>query len=199
MLCFLRRVSRDKWRRMADDFDKIKIVFIVAITEDDTEDVLKESEAEGDILFPSLRDGHDRLSYKVLSGYVWSYLHCSRVRFVGKTDDNVVVDLARLMSSLETFPSQQERFFACGTPVRNTRWIRPSKGHITSVWSADTETVREEKVPDWCVGWLYLTTPKVGAEIVQAGHAIFPDTELNLPEDHLIAGLLRETVKVHRM
>ena len=184
---------------MASGHNKIKIVFIVAATEDSTEDVLKESEAEGDILYPSIRDGHDRLSYKVLSGYVWSYLHCSRVRFVGKTDDNVVVDLNRLLSSLETtvISSQQERFFACGTPVRNTRWIRPSKGQITSVWSADTETVSEELVPDWCVGWLYLTTPQVGAEVVQAGLAIFPDTELNLPEDHLIAGLLRETVKVH--
>ena len=50
---------------------------------------------------------------------------------------------------------------ACGSPARNSRWIRPSEGKITSVWSVDRETVEEDRVPDWCVGWLYVTTPQV--------------------------------------
>ena len=44
------------------------------------EEVVEESEAQGDILFPSLQDGHDRLSYKVMAGYVWSYNQCRDVR-----------------------------------------------------------------------------------------------------------------------
>ena len=75
-------------------------MFIIALTEDKTEEVLMESESQGDILFPSLRDGHERLSYKVMAGYVWSYNNCRDVRFVGKTDDNAVLDLPRLLDSL---------------------------------------------------------------------------------------------------
>ena len=119
----------------------------------------------------------------------------SDVRWVGKTDDNVVLDLARLLDSLATFPPSPERFFACGTPVRNTRWIRPSGGQITGVWSVARDTVEEDRVPDWCVGWLYVTTPGVGAAIVQAGQIMFPHTEVNFPEDHLITGLLRHSLR----
>ena len=34
----------------------------------------------------------------------------------------------------------------------------------------------------------------MGAELVQAGHALFPDQEVGLPEDHLITGLLRHSL-----
>ena len=54
--------------------------------------------------------------------------------------------------------------------MRNTKWIRPSEGEITSVWSVATETVREETVPDWCGGWLYVTTPQVSPTHLNPSH-----------------------------
>ena len=59
-----------------------------------------------DILLPAVRDGHHRLSYKVLSGLVWSHLQCASVDFVGKTDDNVVLDLSTLFANLDTLNTE---------------------------------------------------------------------------------------------
>ena len=73
---------------------------------EESEAVLEESEAHGDILLPTVRDGHHRLSYKVLSGLVWSHLQCDSVDFVGKTDDNVVLDLSTLFANLDTLNTE---------------------------------------------------------------------------------------------
>ena len=48
-----------------------------------------------------------KLGYKILSGYVWSYLHCSSVKYVAKTDDNVVLDLDKLLSYLDNLNTDQ--------------------------------------------------------------------------------------------
>ena len=113
MIFFLRKKSRDKWRARVAGEDKIKIVFILGQSGEETEAVLEESEAvleeseaHGDILLPTVRDGHHRLSYKVLSGLVWSHLQCASVDFVGKTDDNVVLDLSTLFANLDTLNTE---------------------------------------------------------------------------------------------
>ena len=62
-----RRAERDQWRARLEGQPRLRGVFIVALTDQEPEDVLEEAEAEGDILFPALRDGHLRLSYKVRS------------------------------------------------------------------------------------------------------------------------------------
>ena len=103
---FLRKKSRDKWRARVAGEDKIKIVFILGQSGEESEAVLEESEAHGDILLPTVRDGHHRLSYKVLSGLVWSHLQCASVDFVGKTDDNVVLDLSTLFANLDTLNTE---------------------------------------------------------------------------------------------
>ena len=187
-----RREKRDLWRRMVRGREGTRILFIIANTDDETESVLAESEAEGDLLFPDLSDGHERLSYKVLSGLVWAYLQCSQARYVAKTDDNVVLDLERLTQNLQTLQlsGEEEKFVACESPVRNTRWVRPSRGEVTSGWSVDPGSGGlEERVPDWCVGWLYLTTPRVSTspslshinDLCPGGGRVGPGWAFSLP------------------
>ena len=43
-----------------------------------------------------MQDGHRLLAYKLLMGYVWAYKECGGARYVGKTDDNVELELERL-------------------------------------------------------------------------------------------------------
>ena len=83
-------------------------MFILGQSGEESEAVLEESEAHGDILLPTVRDGHHRLSYKVLSGLVWSHLQCASVDFVGKTDDNVVLDLSTLFANLDTLYTEPQ-------------------------------------------------------------------------------------------
>ena len=139
----------------------LKIVFLVAepITEDRAEVqrwLETEAEAWGDILQPGLEDGHRKLGYKILAGmqrfigcnvysnigiagYVWSYLNCREVVLVGKTDDNVVLDLDTLMAEARSLGvkgkdndrGRREVMCGSGTPHRNMKPLRSDRTHMT--------------------------------------------------------------------
>ena len=73
----------------------------------------EEQEQHADLLQADLADGHRRLGYKILTGYVWSYLHCPHVKLVAKTDDNVILDLdgraVRQWDSSQEHEASEER------------------------------------------------------------------------------------------
>ena len=156
--------NREVWRGRTKDRREVKIIFLIAKPQEGSEGLQKYLEEEaaqfGDILQSDIVDGHRRLGYKILTGYVWSYLWCSEVGMVAKTDDNVVVDL----ESLLTTPSQQElgRRVLCGsgTPHRNMKPLRSDRTHMTGNWSISREQLSREFHPDFCSGFLYLTSPQ---------------------------------------
>ena len=51
--------------------------------------------------------------------YVWTYNSCGDVPYVGKTDDNVELNIGRLLSILESRRDQNKQFIACSVPSRN--------------------------------------------------------------------------------
>ena len=59
-------------------------------------------------------------------------------------------------------------------------------------WSIPKDQLESDIVPDFCAGFLYITTPRVGAALVQVGLSLFSKTEVTLIEDSLITGVLRE-------
>merc|ERR1712025_74096 len=58
------------------------------------------------------------------------------------------------------------------------------------------EDLDVDVMPDFCSGFLYLTSPKVGAALVQVGLTLYPQTEVRVAEDYLVAGVLRERLPV---
>ena len=79
------------------------------------------------------------------AGYVWSYLNCRDVVFVGKTDDNVVLDLDTLMAEARSLGDtgkdgdtvkdkdrgMREIMCGSGTPHRNMKPLRSDRTHMT--------------------------------------------------------------------
>ena len=59
-------------------------------------------------------------------------------------------------------------------------------------WSLSKDQLEEDILPDFCSGFLYITTPVVGAALVQVGLVLYSNTEVVVTEDYLIAGVLRE-------
>lgn len=51
--------------------------------------------------------------------YVWTYNYCAGVPYVGKTDDNVELNISRLMSILHRRKDKNKQFIACSVPSRN--------------------------------------------------------------------------------
>jgi len=197
---------RQNWRERVKKMEGVKIIFMVStpIASDEQNndvDVVQkklegENEHHGDILQSSLEDGHRKLGYKILTGYVWGYQHCSDSILVGKTDDNVVLDMESLLTGVRMLesnpPSVRSVMCGSGTPHRNMKPLRSDRTHMTGNWSISKEQVESDFHPDFCCGFLYLTTPSVGAELVQAGLSAYGNVEVEQIEDSFITGELRE-------
>ena len=143
-------------------------------------------------------DGYGKLGYKILTGYVWAYLHCSDVNYVGKTDDNVEVDMDKLLQVLKE-KSYSKHFMGCSLPYRNVRVGRASKAQMMGNWSLTSDEYPAYRYPDFCFGYLYITTPSVGAALVQVGLLLYPQTEVRIIEDAFITGVLREKLNLSQL
>lgn len=191
--------NRQQWRRRAKIYTKrgdVRLVFLVATPPDTItmENLKEEGKAFNDIVLTSVEDGHRKLGYKILSGYVWSYINCPNVKLVAKTDDNVVLDMDSLMHAVDHKQYNHEKWIACTTPNRRTRVHRKSHMQMTGNWSISEEQFPWDVIPDWCTGFLYVTTPAVGAQLVQAGYVLYNSTEVEQIEDSLITGVLRNAL-----
>ena len=159
----------------------VKMMFLVSSCQPGQvcrHDLEKEHDQHGDILQTSLLDGHRRLGYKILSGYVWAHLHCPAVGHVVKTDDNVEMDLSRLKEV--TKQEMRDNSISCGsgTPHRNMKTLRSSRPHMTGNWSTTKEELEDDIMPDFCCGFSYITTPAVGIRLVEAANLLYPNTEV---------------------
>ena len=161
------------------------------------QDLEQEHHQHADILQTSLLDGHRRLGYKILAGYVWAHQHCPHVEHVLKTDDNVVMDL-KLMMELSAEKRPDDRVIVCGSgpPHRNMKTKRSSRPGMLGNWTADIDQLPQARVPDFCAGFLYLVTPTTGVRLAQAGLEVFGhfEKEITLIEDMLITGVLRQSL-----
>jgi len=188
-------VLRSKWRREVENVARIKLVFLIAMarSERDQSALVSEKIKYGDIVQSSVPDGHRLLAYKILMGYVWTYNDCGNVPYVGKTDDNVELDLARLMVTLQSRRDKHDQFIACSVPSRNIATGRLARPHMRGNWSLTKDQLEADTLPDFCTGFLYVTRPSVGAALAQAGLEMFRNSEdIVITEDYLIAGVLRE-------
>lgn len=188
-------VLRSKWRKEVEHLASIKLVFLIAMARSEREQsaLVSEKIKYGDIVQSSVPDGHRLLAYKILMGYVWTYNDCGNVPYVGKTDDNVELDLARLMVTLQSRRDKHDQFIACSVPSRNIATGRLARPHMRGNWSLTKDQLEADRLPDFCTGFLYVTRPSVGAALAQAGLEMFRNSEdIVITEDYLIAGVLRE-------
>lgn len=200
----LNQESREKWRRSVERRGIVRLVFLVAkpTSIEDQEMLEKEHVDHADIVQSSLEDGHRKLGYKILSGYVWTYQHCSGVKMVAKTDDNVELDMDKLETMvMNEREDMDDNFIACGsgTQHRNMKPLRSERTHMTGNWSISKDQLDLDLHPDFCSGFLYLTSPAVGAALVQAGLALYGDKEVEQIEDSMITGVLREALPQVRL
>ena len=194
--------ARLAWRqRLAEVTQPLRLVFLVSSCTRGGRcgaKLYREHGLYGDILHTSLEDGHRRLGYKILSGYIWTHLSCGGASHVVKTDDNIILDLPGLVSaSLAPGPPLDLNVLCgCGPPHRNMKTMRNSSPRMLGNWSVPRSQLEADTVPDFCAGFLYSVTPALGARLVQAGAQVFGEhrEDIVLIEDSLITGLLRQSL-----
>ena len=143
------------------------------------------------------------LGYKILCGHVWAYEHCPKVRHVAKSDDNVEVDMDTLVTRLTRDPGTDtwHNLITCPTLCYGMKVIRSTSAGMTGNWSHSREDFDRDWMPAFCVGFLSLSTPEVGAKLAQAGLAVFGKKleAVTQIEDSLITGVLRERLPELRL
>ena len=75
----------------------------------------------------------------MLAGYVWSYTQCRHVRHVAKTDDNVVLDLDKLLSYLDNLNTDQAETSVRTQRIRNLVCLR--RGSVETPFKALKRTI----------------------------------------------------------
>lgn len=192
--------KREKLRQQFSDRDDVFLLFLLGRTASAPlqERLRAESAVHRDMLQISVEDHYTTLSYKTLSGFIWTSRFCGSARFVAKIDDDISLDLDRLVDILEVRPSTDwPDTILCPSVMRNMRpWRQNHTKSIMGKWSIQREEMDRRVYPDFCPGWLYVTTPRVGlllaeVSVVLPGHRLINAAKL---DDIFVTGFLRERV-----
>ena len=83
------------------------------------------------------------------------------------------MDLDNLISLLDTKygdTSPVPDVVECPSVMRNMRpWRQNHTESIMSKWSISKEDMERRVYPDFCPGWLYVITPRVGLALAEVG------------------------------
>lgn len=125
-------------------------------------------------------DTYNNLTLKTISTLEWSWTHCSRVKFVLKTDDDVYIHTPVLLDILDRVKNRSQTimgYFAKGwKPVRDTK----------SHYYISKSQFKEKKFPNFHTGPAYVLTSDI---VEQLYRAALNETFFKL-EDVYITGMI---------
>lgn len=101
---------RQTWGHYATRHD-IAMAFVIGATDNQSiEDSLKtESYWYRDIIRGHFIDSYQNLTFKSISMLEWADTYCSRAEYILKSDDDMFVNVLRLMSFIDTHPLKQQQ------------------------------------------------------------------------------------------
>ena len=150
---------------------KLRIVFLVgellpAIGDLQVQHKLRhESDQYQDIVQGNFIDSYKNLTYKTVFGLHWMQMHCRNAQFVFKTDDDVVINVFRLVDFLQGFKNgaiMLRNFVYCMT----TNFERPKRGK-SKVHTSYSE-YQYFWFPVYCHGPGYLMSNDVAVRLYNA-------------------------------
>jgi len=115
-----------------------------------------------------------------------------------KIDDDVKVDYNLLINKLKAkeHAGKPEPVIQCPSVMRNMRpWRHNHTQTVMGKWSIQWEELPRRVHPDFCPGWLYVTTPQVGLALsVIAAETSEELAGVRKLDDIYVTGHLRERV-----
>jgi len=165
--------------------------------QDDLED---EAEMYGDLLQISVMDHYTKLSYKTLSSFVWTNRFCGSAMYIAKIDDDITLDVDQLLFILDSKygSGPVPDIIECPSTMKNMRpWRQNHTQTIMGKWSISHEDMSRRVFPDFCPGWLYVTTPKMGLAMAEVSVVSADDVLMKVArlDDIFVTGFIRERVK----
>jgi len=127
------------------------------------------------------------LSLKTVNLLEWVHLHCAKVPFVLKTDDDMFVHVARLLEVLQQLQPANRSLI--GHPRCRDRPVRDEND---PKFYTSREEFEADVFPHFLMGRGYLMTGDVAEELYEAA---LPATFLHL-EDVFVSGILAPTLGI---
>ena len=126
-----------------------------------------------------------------------NFRFCGYARFIIKVDDNSVFDLETLEKILTSKYGADDPvpdILECPSVVRNARPNRVTrKDSMSSKWSISEDENSRRVNPESCIGWIYVTTPRVGLALTEVAVTHYEELKKMVRLDDLfITGFVRE-------
>ena len=113
---------------------------------------------------------------------------------MSKIDDDSIIDFDLLDSLLdEKDADTKEETISCPTVIRNQKPWRYSDAKVMGKWTHPLEEIPDKFFPDYCQGFLYVTSPATGLALAEAAKALGDEVKPDLlEEDYIVTGWLAE-------
>lgn len=109
--------------------------------------LVNENERFSDLLQGSFLESYRNLTYKHVMGLKWVIEHCKNIKYIIKTDDDILVDMYQLINLIE-----KTNFQMMGYVLKNMKPIRLT----ANKWYVTKEEYSEDTYPPFLSGWMYV-------------------------------------------
>lgn len=185
-----RTAIRQTWGHYGQRRD-IGVVFIIGATADPKFELnlQREQDMYGDIVRGNFVDSYTNLTLKSISTLEWIDTYCSEVRFVLKTDDDMFINVPRLMSFVNRHRKDKNAIF--GKLARKWKPVR----NKNSKYFLSLAQYKLPFYPDFTTGPAYLISSDVVRKLYEAA---LNETFIKL-EDVYITGIVAHKLGVRRI
>ncbi|XP_034942398.1 beta-1,3-galactosyltransferase 5-like [Chelonus insularis] len=185
-----RTAIRQTWGHFGQRTD-VSIVFMLGATTDMKLNKLLQYEQKlyADIIRGQFIDSYSNLTLKTVSALEWINTYCSHAKFILKTDDDMFINVPRLLSFIKKHEKDTNVIF--GRLARKWRPIRNKK----SKYYVSQEQFEQKTFPDFTTGPAYLLSKDVTAKLYGAA---LDETYLKL-EDVFITGIIAHKLGIKRV
>jgi hypothetical protein len=177
-----------KWPGMEGALPLVEIYFVTAESTDHphmADELKAENEKYQDIIMFDFIDSYFNLTLKSLMDFKWFDTHCSHAKYFSKADDDVFIDIGRLLTILQSNPHTKNAIL--GDVIHNPRIYREHPK-----WAVPEHRFSGSKYPDYLKGTMYVLTPDLPARMLSIAPYVLP---IHI-DDVFVSGILASILKV---
>ncbi|XP_063995601.1 beta-1,3-galactosyltransferase 5-like [Diachasmimorpha longicaudata] len=185
-----RTAIRQTWGSFGGRAD-VRVLFILGETKDTGLETLlqREEKLYGDIIRGKFYDSYLNLTLKTISTLEWFDRYCSGGKFLLKTDDDMFINVPRLISFIEKHKTDRNVIF--GLKLTERKPIRDKN----SKWYVSWEEYKPTVYPDYVIGAAYLLSNDIIHELYETA---LHQSLLNM-EDVFITGVVAGQLGIERV
>lgn len=148
-----RHAIRETWGRIVRNYDNsahTSLLFVLGISVSDIDNVKAKTESKlyRDIIIGNFTDTYQTLSTKSMFSLQWATTYCAEAKFILKTDDDVYLNISRLLTVLQDFYGTKPLLMGYRYNQAPVRRDGP--------WKVDFNQFAADSFPPYCSGVAYV-------------------------------------------